>query len=451
MFDTLDYFYDKQQYRYLEQVVRAFSGFKYMTGSRNGQPPSLQIVPARMASTNRLVASIMRNQSENTALTVPLITVWQTGISYNNDMANNRNHVDTRQIVERSIDPNTGQYTSNRGRSYTLHRLMPVPMFMNIQVDLWTSNLDQKYQLEEQILTIIVPNFDIQSNDNALDWSSLTTVTVEDITHSSRSIPIGTQDEIDIMTINLKMPFHLNPPGMLKQQNLIEQVVTNIGDSTIPTNGVTLDHPLGTRLAQNITTPGNHRISVEGGVIRLLGSEGEDEPLPWMPLLNQYGQMRPAISELRIMKTADIEGPFVTGTIQLNSNDPTELLWTIDPDSLPPNTVDPVNAVIEPMNTWPGGSVIDRPALPAPVAGVRYLILQDIGPSQAWPGLTAKENDIIQFDGTSWHVAFKASAATSVQHVLNLNTGRQLRFNPGGDWERAIDGTYNPGFWRLEL
>ena len=450
MFDSLDYFYDKQQYRYLEQIVRAFSGFKYMSGSRNGQPPSLQIVPCRMAATNRMDAAILRNQSENTVLTTPMITVWQTGIGYNNDMANNRNHVDTRQIVERAIDPATGQYTNARGRSYTLHRLMPVPLFMNIQVDIWTSNLDQKYQLEEQILTMIVPNFDIQNSDNALDWSALTTVTVEDIVHTSRSIPIGTQDEIDIMTITLRMPFHLNPPAILKQQNLIEQVVTNIGDQVAP-EGVTADQPIGTRLAQNITTPGNHRIMVESGVLTLLGSEGEDEPLPWLPLLNMYGQYRPAMSELRLMKTADIEGPFVTGTVQINSNDPTQLLWTIDPDSLPSNTMDPVNAVIEPMNTWPGGSVSNRPPLPVAASGHRYLILQDIGPSSAWPGLTAKANDIIEFNGTSWAVVFSASAATSVQFVLNLNTTRQLRFTPGGDWERSIDGVYNPGFWRLEL
>lgn len=450
MFDTLDYFYDKQQYRYLEQIVRAFSGFKYMTGSRNGQPPSLQIVPARMAATNRMVASILRNLSENTVLTTPMITVWQTGISYNNDMANNRNHVDTRQIVERAIDPNTGQYTSARGRSYTLHRLMPVPMFMNIQVDIWTSNLDQKYQLEEQILTIMVPSFDIQNSDNGLDWSALTTVTVEDIVHTSRTIPIGTNDEIDIMTITLKMPFHLNPPAILKQQNLIEQVVTNVNDTAGEVGVVQDSHP-GTRLSQTITTPGNYRINVDKGVITLLGDydlnpgDGlETPPQDWLPVLNHYGQLRPATSQLKLMKTEDIEGPAVVGTIQIDSNDPTKLLWQIDPDSLPSNTLTPVNALIEPMRTFPGEG------LPTAISGVRYLILQDIGPSQAWPGLTAKTNDIIEYNGSTWGVAFSSTTATAPQYVLNLHTNSQLRFT-GEDWELAIDGVYHPGYWRLEL
>ncbi len=448
MIQSLDYFYDKQQYRFLEQLVRAFSGFQYMAGSRNGQPPALQVVPTRMASTSKTVASILRNQSENSVLTTPMMTIWQTGLEVDPSRLQNRSHVDTRQIVERAIDPDTGKYTGARGQSYTLERLMPIPFKMTVQVDLWTSNLDQKYQLEEQILTIMYPSFDIQNSENALDWTALTTVYIDSINHSSRSIPIGTTEEIDIMTLNLSIPIWLSPPAKIRQQNLIEQIVANINDAS-PLPGVIADEANpGMRFAQNITTPGNHHVKIEAGVATLLGAGGEEHdadgnPYDWRPFLDLYGFLRPAMSQMRLLKTDDIEGPSIIGTIQLDSNDPTRLLWQVDPDTLPANTLSPVNAVIEPMRTYPGNG------LAAATANTRYLILEDIGPSQAWPGLTARYGDIIQYNGTAWTVSFTASGS-GPQHVLNLNTGTQLRWN-GDDWVFAIDGSYGPGYWRLDL
>ena len=162
---SLTYFYDSQQVRFLEQVVRAFSGFQYMTGASAGNPPTLVTVPCRMATTNSLVANIINNYSSNTLQTIPIISIWQTGLTFDQDRLQNRNFVDTRQVVERSIDPTTGSYTSERGQGYTVQRIMPIPFTMAIQVDILTSNTDQKYQLEEQILTIMCPNFDIQNSE----------------------------------------------------------------------------------------------------------------------------------------------------------------------------------------------------------------------------------------------------------------------------------------------
>ena len=40
---------------------------------------------------------------------------------------------------------------------------MPVPYNLTMQVDIWTSNSDQKFQLLEQILTLYNPSVDINS------------------------------------------------------------------------------------------------------------------------------------------------------------------------------------------------------------------------------------------------------------------------------------------------
>jgi hypothetical protein len=212
----------------LEQVIRAFSGFQVRTGFNGDGSPILQQVPVRMAVTDRMIAAILQNGSENAAITTPCIVVYQTGLSGRRDHLQNVNHVDTRRVTERSIDPATNTYTSSRGRSYTVKRLMPRPFEMTINVDIWTTNLDQKHQLSEQILTIMWPDIFIQNSDTALDWTALTTMSVEEINWSSRTVGSGDSSQIDIMTLTLKLPFWLSAPVQILESRLIETIIQNV-------------------------------------------------------------------------------------------------------------------------------------------------------------------------------------------------------------------------------
>ena len=447
---SLTYFYDSQQVRFLEQVVRAFSGFQYMTGASAGNPPTLVTVPCRMATTNSLVANIINNYSSNTLQTIPIISIWQTGLTFDQDRLQNRNFVDTRQVVERSIDPTTGSYTSERGQGYTVQRIMPIPFTMAIQVDILTSNTDQKYQLEEQILTIMCPNFDIQNSENALDWTALTTVYVKEIVHSSKSIPIGTNtEELDILTLHIEIPIWLSPPALLTQQTLIEQIVANI-TSEAPLPGVITDSEFtGSKYAQPIVTPGMHQVSVSGNIISLLGAKGKlldtaGQQYSWQKYIDLYGEMKPS-SSFKLFITDDIEGPFVTGTVQYNANNANQLIWTIDPTTLPTNTLAPVDAIINPLKNFPNAG-----GLPSPIEGVRYLLLNDLGPSEAWGQITARYGDIIQYENGQWVNVFSSTGTQQIQYVLNNYSGSQLKWN-GIDWVIALDGDYAPGYWRLIL
>jgi hypothetical protein len=457
MIQGLEYWYDGQMRRFLEQIVRAFSGFQYMTGWRevDGQriPPQLKMVPCTLDQTDRVVAHILKNQSENTLLTVPRITVAHTGLQLRRGDLQHPGHVDTRQVFEREFDPESGRYLPARGersgRSYTVERLMPRPFEMLIQVDIWTSNRDQKHQLAEQILTVIAPDFQIQNSDNALDWTALTYMELQDINLSSRSVPVGTDGEIDIMTLNLRLPFWLSPPAKVTQQKVIEQIVTNVHDAR--SNEEATDQ---NQMFRHITTPGNHAIEVRNGTMKLLGPEGattddEGNVYDWRKLISLYGDLRPTLSQVRL-KTApeQIEdwSHDMIGTIQYDATRPNMLFWQIDPDTLPANTQGPVDAVINPLKTWPGEG------LPGQHNGQRYLVLHDIaGPSQAWGSLRAHMNDIIEYRQGAWTVTFSPVRGDTAPHfVLNLKSGNQLRWN-GEDWVMTIDGLYAPGYWRFSL
>lgn len=142
----------------------------------------------------------------------------------------------------------------------------------------------------------------------------------------------------------------------------------------------------------------------------------------------------------------------IVGTIVPNPVDDRFLIYNIDPDTLPQNTLEPIDAIINPQLTGPNAG------LPGPWPGVRYLIVEDIGYSEdqtvAWGDLVAQANDIIQFNGTSgeWEVVFSADAATTVEFVTNLTTNIQYRYVPAeGMWVKSYEGWYGEGDYSIVI
>jgi hypothetical protein len=430
-----DYFYDAQMKRFLQQIVRAFSGVQYQTGRLIDGQPERRVVPCRMATTNRMVAALMRNNSDNTLLTVPLITVYRTNIVRKPEMESNRAHVDTLQVTARDVDT-FGDYTSDRGNSYTVQRHMPNPYEMTVQVDIWTSNMDQKDQIMEQFLVLFGRDFDIQNSDNVLDWTALSILKLNEIQYSSRSIPIGTEDEIDVATLTYSMGFWLNPPAKLLTQQRIETVRVNVdarGDDTTPPTG-------DGNFVRVAVSPDDLCISINRGQITLL--DKSHSPIPWSYFSEAYKRLLIAgISEVRVIKTDDRDGPEIVGVIH-ETPEATVMDWQVDPDTLPAYTLPPINGIIRPLSATPGIGT-----LPAASNGQRYLVAEDIGNTAAWGNLNAKANEIIQYQSGAWHVVSHLADLTGAI-VLNSFTGSLLKWN-GSAWVKAIDGIYGPGYWHI--
>jgi hypothetical protein len=131
------------------------------------------------------------------------------------------------------------------------------------------------------------------------------------------------------------------------------------------------------------------------------------------------------------------------------------LLFTVDQDTIPQNTLQPVNAIIDPQRNGPGEG------LPVAAYGQRYLLVGDTGApdyqsgAAAWTGvngeiLHANANDIIEYDGEKWNISFLAANPSDVQYVTNLTTGIQYRW-ADNLWLKSYEGLYPEGEWSLVL
>ena len=172
----------------------------------------------------------------------------------------------------------------------------------------------------------------------------------------------------------------------------------------------------------------------------------------WEDYIRLFGLFRPDETRLIVKrKFGDPTG--VTGTLALHPTNVNQIIWTIEQDTLPANTVADITAIIDPLERYPGDGIL-APAL----TGQRYLLASNVsdelieGPTLAWGNLEADANDIIEFNGTDWFVSFDSSTESNSAVVTNLFTDEQFRWDPlDQNWVSAVDGLYYPGTWKVKL
>ena len=98
---------------------------------------------------------------------------------------------------------------------------MPTPYTLTVACDIWTSNTEQKLQILEQICMLFNPSLEIQTTDNYIDWTSLSVVELNNISFSSRTIPLGTETEVDVASLTFSMPIFISPPTKVKKLGVI--------------------------------------------------------------------------------------------------------------------------------------------------------------------------------------------------------------------------------------
>ena len=499
------YYYDGQVRRYLLQVMRVFSNFvvKYGDGT-------LHQIPVAYGDADRQAASILRQNSENKVNSVPRISVYITGLEIDKERLGDATFISKVHIRERDTmyneDTGREEYINKQGRNYTVERLMPSPFKLTFKVDIWTSSTEQKLQVLEQILVLFNPSLELQTNDNYLDWTSLSVLNIDSLTWSSRTIPIGNDSPIDLATMTLSTPIWISPPAKVKKLGVITNIISSIATGVNPAQGGYIDG-LGTeglggvddivsqpnvdlnsdRLATETTSNlGGFGILVYNGIAKIL-NPGESisatnnqvdigikfgPDVSWDVLFDSIpGPYIAGVGKLYLMQSTGYE---IWGTIVINELDRTTLSVSWNPDTYPSNTLlstpnrpgspGTFDAIIDPTTKGPGASGLGDPEV-----GTRYLIIENIGAStdkgdhitnqdgpDAWKSVDgddfyAKENDIIEWDGYRWNVIFEAAQNDDqIVYQTNIYTGVQYKWN-GISWVKSFEGEYRAGSWRIVL
>ena len=461
------HFYDVQVRKFLTQFIRILSNFSVETGRGSDGSVNLRAVPVVYGDPTRQVANIIRQNSENTLQYAPRIAAYVRELNYDRERMQNPYHIEKQHLRERDVDSD-GNYTNQLGAGFTVEKVMPSPFRLEVSADIWTTNTDQKLQIMEQILYLFNPDFEIQKTDNYIDWTSLSYVELTGTTFSSRTIPVGADSEIDIATLTFSMPIWLSPPVKVKKLGVVQKIIMSIYDDD---GGIAKGLIDGELTSRSYITPNNFGLLVTGNQLRLLGSTGTNvksggdgfqtganEPnnfdpfetfgpaVNWKVLLDQYGKVTNGTSQIRLTQP---NGNEIVGTIATTTLDDTILLYTIDDDTIPSNSLTAVKKIINPATFNPG----------TPANGDRYLVINDVGDSTSsfqsatWGTLVASVGDIIEYNSTTskWNIAFDASNPDSTQHyVTNLNTGIQYRFN-GTEWVKSYEGVYTQGNWSIVL
>ena len=445
------FFYDGQIRRFLVQFMRIVSGIDVEFGKNSQGVKSLQRVPVYYGDQSRQAAIILKGNSENTLNAVPAMAVYVDGLNYDQTRMQEPNFVSKMHLREREFDPDTGLYNSNQGDSYTIERLMPVPYKLNVKLDIWTSNTEQKMQIIEQLATLFNPSLEIQSTDNYIDWASLTYVQLTEMMWSSRTIPTSTEEPIDVATLTFEIPIWISAPAKVKRLGVIQKFIANIYDE----QGSFSEETVLTNLVSRVRiTPMNYGIFYAGNQLRLLkpqevvDSESTitkvDPPDTWRAFIDIYGTLVTGQSEIRIELPTGNE---LIGSITYHPSDPNILLFTAVEDTMPVNTLEAINAIINPLNVD-----VDS-ALLAPAAGTRYLLTDNIGDDgnqyhSAWGTVVAHENDIIEYTGSEWTKVFDSANSNEVEYITNINTNVQYRWT-GSEWVKSVEGVYRGGEWSL--
>ena len=480
----MQFFYDGQIRRYITQIVRLMSNFNFKDGDG-----ALRTIPVMYGDITRQVAHIMRDNSENKIMSAPRMGVYITNLELDRTRLADASYISKVHLRERAYDSDNNEYLNTQGNNYTVERLMPTPYTLSVEVDLWTTKNEQKLQIMEQILMLFNPSLEIQTTDNYVDWTSLSVVEIASINFSSRSIPTGTESEIDVATLNFTTPIYISPPTKVKKLGVVTQIIASIynertgnidlgqtmpelqaysddysksvkstitksADGTIDSSATTKEDAD----AVIATTAIGYDLLVMNNVGQVI-DKGIAGAVNWNKIIKTLpGKYNAGLSRI-LLNRQDINQR-VSGTFAVNELNENQLIINWDEDTIPTDTIftgvnsrGTVDYIIDPTKFNP--SDIKQ-------TGTRLLLLADVNnDADAWKNTNnsltdMNENDIVEWNGSTWTVLFDASAnlkdseGFETKFITNLNTGIQYKWT-GEQWLLSFEGEYRKGTWQIQL
>lgn len=198
-----EYWYDEQLKRYLVQFMAIFADMLVRVGWTDDKEPRYAKTPIFVASKDRVVAAIKAENTQNKLIRFPLFTARITNFD---PMPERRKGIPT--VRRNTIMPTGGLFPDDLK---VVQQRMPVPYKLTLDLGIWVSNMDQHFQILEQIMMLFNPTLQIQRSEEITDWTMITSV--EHIgTSPEENYPAGTDRRLINTTMTFEMPIHISAP-----------------------------------------------------------------------------------------------------------------------------------------------------------------------------------------------------------------------------------------------
>lgn len=222
---TLDTFYYNQQFKkYALQFMAIFSDLQVSEGVNNlNQQTNIITVPIKYGSADRVVQAIKSDNTQNKMLRLPMLAAKITGINI---------------AVEKMHGTGTGDRHGYLPLGNTMpdgvrviHRKTPIPYDIELELAIIASNTDQQFQILEQIFMLFDPILQIQTSDDAFDWTKINTVELLDI-NFEENYPSLNDKRLLVTNLRFTTTVLLSAPANIKA-NYIKKIQLRL--DAIPT------------------------------------------------------------------------------------------------------------------------------------------------------------------------------------------------------------------------
>lgn len=213
------YYYDKQIRRYILQFMAVFSVFKVMVGKTDTRGERLISIPIHYASMDRITAAIVANNTQNKPIRVPAMSAYLRDFK----LSPSRRH--GTGVERRNVYTPVGGLVPDDMK--VIHQRMPVPYDLEMELAIYSSNIDQHMQILEQILPLFDPQLNIQTSDAPFDWTRLTSLELTGIM-SDDLLSNQLEDRVIQTTLTFNMPIWLDFPANIKD-DFVAKIFTRVG------------------------------------------------------------------------------------------------------------------------------------------------------------------------------------------------------------------------------
>lgn len=225
-----EYYYNGQVQSYILQFMAIFTGLQVKLGSNATSDERLISVPIMYGHRDRVVASIINENTQNKPLRLPTMSAYMRSV----EMANSR-FVGTGTERRNTYVPVGGLIPEDMS---VIHQRRAYPIDLTMELSIMSSNTKQHLQILEQILPLFDPQLNIQRSDSPFDMTRLTHVELTGISTDS-NYPIGSENRIIQSTLTFKIPAYIDTPADVRR-NLVEKIFLRVG--TVATNASLDDH-----------------------------------------------------------------------------------------------------------------------------------------------------------------------------------------------------------------